>query len=232
MDEFSKRNNRLIKIITIVGMVVFLVIVGLIIFSFISPENTDNIISNMPKKYIVIGVLILVILLVIYGVIINKKYRQKLMTTKPKFICEYLDTFYYTLVSNDDCADSLIMYHVVKDLSTSRIYAVPDETLNNIKWVKTKKNFNMTISKKRIVEGTKVYFWIDEEMKNWYERDGNNLAIGEQKLIYSSEPDDCIYSYHETPKLYNVNKKYDISLLDKAIFAYGYAKFVDEEIEQ
>ena len=224
MDKFSKKNNRVIKIIMIVGIAVFLAIVGFLIFSFLSPENADNILSNMPYKYIFGGVIILTIFLVIYGVIINKKYRQELISTKSKNICKYLDTFYYHVKNGPEHILTFEMYHVIKDLSNSRIYVIPKETLNlsNIKDDITKKSF----------EGTKINFWIDEEMNNCYERDGNNVTICEQKLIYTRESEDRSYSFNEIPKLHNVNKKYDISLLDKATFAYGYAEFVDEKIEQ
>ena len=235
MDDFNKKNRRFIRIITIAGIGVFLAIVGFLIFSFISPEKADNISFNMEKNafvYVTIGMLLFTIFIVIYGVILNKEYRQKLMATKPKNICAYLDTFYYTVseYSGGELESAIKMYHIVKDLSVSRIYAIPAITFSNIDFVKTKKNFDLTISgsDKKITEGTKLYFWIDEEMNNLYKREGNNITIGKQKLIYTREPDNCIYSSLQTPKLYNLNEKYDISLLDKATFAYGYAEFVDE----
>ena len=228
MDEFDKKNTRLIRIITIVWIVTFLTIAGFFIFLFTSPEKADNILFNV-FIYFFIGMLLFTIFFVICGVINQKKYRQKLMTTKSKNICEYLDTFYYHVFrfSGDDLDCDIERYHILKDLSTSRIYAIPYLAFNNIKYVLTKNSFNMTISgsNKRIVEGTRVYFWKDKELKNWYERDNNDIIIGEQKLIYTREPNNGWHSSIETPKLYNVNMKYDISLLDKATFAYGYAEF-------
>ena len=175
---------------------------------------------------------IVAILLPIILIIIAVLYNKRIKNTKIKQVCKYLDTFYYTHVTHDN--SSLIMYHIISDLATSKIYAIPDTSLQNIKLDKSKEVFDMIISKsgKKCIEGTKVYFWIDKEESNWYKRDGNSVIIRKQKLIYTNEPDNCVYTNFETPKLYNINKKYDISLLDKAVLAYGYAEFVDEDSNQ
>lgn len=95
------------------------------------------------------------------------------------------------------------MYHIVSDLATYKIYAIPDTSLQNIKLEKSKEVFDMTISKsgKKCTEGTKVYFQIDKEESNWYKRDGNSVIIRKQKLIYTNEPDNGVYTNFETQKL-------------------------------
>ncbi len=179
---------------------------------------------------------IVIALLIIAFVVIAFLRRKKYLKETTEHACQYLDSFYYTVITPNN--SNLITYHVVKDLSDSKIYAIPSTSFKNCNIIHSKGKFEVTYGndKHKCVEGTKVLASINKEMNDCFTRDGNHVVIkrliGRQKVEYTNEQDSCSYSNITIPKLYNVNKKYDVSLLDNAIFADGIAEFEENTINK
>ena len=66
-------------------------------------------------------------------------------------------------------------------------------------------------------------FWIDEELNDFYSHEGDVIKINNYyEVVYGG-----YYANGGSGgrKIWNLNQNYDISLLDKATFIYGVAKF-------
>lgn len=167
-----------------------------------------------------IGIPITMIMLAKAG----KEYRDNLMASKPKRNFKYLDSFYYMRYRPSNSSSSrtrFTIYHVIKDTESEIIYAIHETETNvllsyvlgdttlyrndNVDGITWQKDW-------KIVDyDDQGSFWINEELSDYYKNDGNKILIGKEKL--------------KDQQIFNRNGNYDISLLEKATFISGYAKF-------
>ena len=184
------------------------------------------------EKYLFI-ILLLLLIFIILIFINNKKmkYNKKIMKNSTRIRFEYLDTFYYQYMHciGDDTV--YVIFHIVKDVDTNNIYAIPESSfinathqvlMNNFKVLKGKSIFKS----KEIQFGDNGYLWIDKEYNDIYHHDDEMIKLG-KKVVYSkNKKTNKLKSINVEPYyLFNLNSKYDVSLLDKATFVYGVAKF-------
>ena len=136
-----------------------------------------------------------------------------------------MDTFYYELEIwvDDTPSRQHFVYHIIEDLDSKKVYAIAEQNTNirfekifdktkvlridDIDGVSTRKDW------KEVNYDDEGLFWIDEELADCYQRDGDKIII----------------NYFEKHKLKvveisNRNTNYDISLLDKVTFITGYAQ--------
>jgi len=215
--------KRLFKIIEINLSIFGIIFCGYIIYSMFFRDGMDYFwIMYIGGSIYTIGFTIFV---VVYVVKVAREYKKDFISTKPKHKFKYLDTFYYVLeIWDDDTPSSQYFeYHIIEDLDSKKVYAIAEQNTNirfekifdktkvlridDIDGVSTRKDW------KEVNYGDEGLFWIDEELVDCYQRDGDKIII----------------NYFEKHKLKvveisNRNTNYDISLLDKVTFITGYAE--------
>ena len=170
--------------------------------------------------------LLIVTLIILFAVF--SIYKNKTIKKGEKHNFEYLDTFFYQYMNNSNT--NTIVFHVVSDIETNTIYAIPDASFNGAgRNINLGKLLNNKGSKK-INYGDKGTFYLDKEFKKCYVNENGDISILGRKVIYNklNSKNVMLIKAKEPYDIYNRNRDYDISLLDKAVFAYGGAKF-DEE---
>ena len=224
MDNKQEKLIRIIKIVVSIFAVLFF---AFLIYSMFFSEGMDYFwIMFIGGSMFIIGFTIFV---VIYGVKAGKEYRKNLMALMPKRRFKYLDSFYYVKIfyhsADETSSRRFIIYHVIQDTDSKKIYAIGESGTNvrfqkvfdntkllridNIDGISTRKEW------KEVNYDDVGSFWIDKELIDYYQNNGEKIMIsyfGKKDKIKLSE-------------MYNRNPKYDISLLDKAIFITGYAEF-------
>lgn len=223
-------NNQfnLIKIIKIFSVIFGIMFFGYLVYDMFLGDVSTEISIIM---FIIFGLLIVgfTIFVVIYGLKVGKEYRKNLIATKPKHRFKYLDSFYYLKIvrygdTNETASKEYIVYHVIEDLDSQKVYAI-GETGTNARFEKTiDKTRLLRIDNidgvstrgdwKEINYGDNGSFWIDQELIDCYQNDG------EKTMINYLEKDKI-----KVDQIFNRNPNYNISLLDKAIFITGYAEF-------
>lgn len=219
----KNKMNRLYKIIKIVLSIFAIIYFGYLAYSMFFRDGMDYFwIMLIGGRIFIIGFTIFV---VVYVIKVAKEYRKNLISTKPKHKFKYLDTFYYELEVwiDNTLSSQWFEYHIIEDLDSKKVYAIAEQNTNirfekildetkvlridDIDGVSTRKDW------KEVNYGDEGLFWIDEELADCYQRDGDKIII----------------NYFEKHKLKvveisNRNTNYDISLLDKVTFITGYAQ--------
>lgn len=166
--------------------------------------------------------------IIVHGLSFNKKYREELMTKKPKLRFRYLDTFYhYRKVPTSERENNyqLIAYHIIQDVNSQKIYAIALHNTNTISLLEEGKvfrnnkleGFSTRKNWSEINYNDEGSFWIEKEVANCYQNYGDYITI----TYYKEETDEVKID----GELFNLNPNYDVSLLNKAIFIHGYAEF-------
>ena len=215
--------KRLFKIIKIDLSIFGIIFCGYIVYSMFFRDGMDYFWIMFIGGWIhTIGFTIFVVVSIVK---IAKEYRKDLISTKPKHKFKYLDTFYYVLEAwvDDTPSSQYFEYHIIEDLDSKKVYAIAEQNTN----IRFEKIFDKTkvlriddidgVSTRKDMKeanyGDEGLFWIDEELADCYQRDGDKIII----------------NYFEKHKLKvveisNRNTNYDISLLDKVTFITGYAQ--------
>jgi len=215
--------KRLFKIIEINLSIFGIIFCGYIIYSMFFRDGMDYFwIMYIGGSIYTIGFTIFV---VVYVVKVAREYKKDFISTKPKHKFKYLDTFYYVLeIWDDDTPSSQYFeYHIIEDLDSKKVYAIAEQNTNirfekifdktkvlridNIDGVSTRKDW------KEFNYGDEGLFWIDEELADCYQRDGDKIIINYFEKHNLKEVE-----------ISNRNSNYDISLLDKVTFITGYAQ--------
>ena len=166
----------------------------------------------------------LVIILPIAFIIIAESYNKKVKSGGEQHKFEYLDTFFYRFDnSKSESSGMTAAYNIVLDLDNKKVYAIP---LSSFKGV----TLNMALSKKISLikqKGSKIV----------------DIKFGDTGIFYLDritdnklKDEDFIYEKFDLKKakkfqtkkpymLFNLNSKYDMSILDDAVFAVGLAEF-------
>ena len=226
MENKAKELIKKIKVGSTIFAVLFF---GFLIWGFIDP----TIFEKYSLLVFAIGTIICVafpIVIIVYAFKAGKSYRKGLMSNKEKHHFKYVDSFYYTRIVRNGNVDETssrqnFVYHILQDTSSKKYYAI-DEQNTNIRFEKVLDNTRiLRIDKIDGVTTRKDWkeanyndegsFWIDEELTNCYENDGNAVTFK-----YFGEP----HRVSIKNELHNRNKDYDVSLLDKTIFITGYAE--------
>jgi len=220
MKDIEKRLLKITKIGSSIFAIIFFVYLAYSIF--FSDGMDDFWIMYIGGTIYFIG---FIIFLVVYIVKNGKEYRKNLISTKPKHKFKYLDTFYYEKVVSlgDTLSRQHFVYHIIEDWDSKKAYAIAEQNTNirfekifdktkvlridNIDGVSTRKDW------KEFNYGDEGLFWIDEELADCYQRDGDKIIINYFEKHNLKEVE-----------ISNRNSNYDISLLDKVTFITGYAQ--------
>ena len=113
------------------------------------------------------------------------------------------------------------IYHVIEDVDTKKIYAIFKTNTNVLLEITSgntkllKGNGIRNKNWKEVNFNEEGSFWIDEELPDYYQNNGENISIKYLNKTHTLNITD----------IHNRNQNYDISLLNKAIFITGYAEF-------
>jgi len=184
-----------------------------------------------------------VVLIVVFIFSANKYGKQRIeniKSLKQKQRFEYLDFFFYTRVyKNADIDNPNWTRHygffVIRDLETSKIYAINKDMVNaNFRFTQilTKDKIDLSLNSKQNVNfGDKGYFWIDYELHDITFLENGTVNINNEiTLKYYAGNIENMNNFSSEDVLYNLNPKYDISLLKKAIFISGIVEFDVKDI--
>ena len=189
----------------------------------------------MNSGFILIFVIIILVVILVVVNSSTKRYNNKIMKEKAKIRWKYLDTFFYSYLSGvgDNSNHVYIIFHIVSDINSGKIYAIPESSFTNATHRVLLNDFDVLKGKgfinklKKIEIGDCGSLWIDKEMNDCYYHDNEMIKLSNRKVIYSKENDkNSLKASNIQPhNLFNLNAEYDISLLDKATFVYGVAEF-------
>jgi len=185
---------------------------------------------------ITLGVIIIVF---IWGNLRTKKIKRN--DNKHEF--EFLDLFYCNEESPNQHRNSLL-YYIIRDIKTSKLYCICENNISSSTNVETglrkyketyvdyipkthffniKKNNENDININEFKE-VKLYdkgsFWIDKEANNdYFVKHLKNLSKNYLGVLDSKD------NVIQDNKLYNVNSKNDVSILDSVNFITGIIEF-------
>ena len=190
---------------------------------------------------IIIGAFIFFVIWFIVFIVSANKYgkerNERIKSTKQKKRFEYLDFFFYTRVYKDADPDrrnwtSHYGFFVIRDIETSKIYAINKDMVNvNFTFTggvihdKIKLSLN---SKQNINFLDKGNFWIDYELHDISFMENGSVNIDNViTLKYYAGNVEKFKNFSSEDVLYNLNPRYDLSLLKKATFISGIVEFDD-----
>ncbi len=190
--------------------------------------------------FLYVGFLILIIVFILnilrVGIVVfSVNSKQKKEEKKFKQF-RYVDTFFYK-TSKDE---KLHIYHIIKDLNTSKLYALNQNDFKNSK-IK-EQNLNQNCQILEIYKSTKHKpysslinekdtgsFKIKKEITN-FNFNNEEIVLESNKLKYGDSIKNC--SKIDCNTLYNLNSQYNMLLLEEVTFIEGTAKFdVGYEVE-
>ena len=165
------------------------------------------------------------------------KYTNNVIENGEKHRFEYIDTFFYRyfIKRGDSEYDNTItmIYHAVSDLDTKEVYIVPETSFKNFRTAfvmdKVTVKHIKGMKSKNAEYGDQGTLFIDKKENDYFINDNGDITFGKTKLKYEKKDRKKIIEFKnkEPYSLFNLNDKYDVSLLDKAIFAKGVAIFDD-----
>lgn len=182
-----------------------------------------------------ISIIIFVVVIVIRGISLGKRYRNNLIATKPKKRFKYIDSFYYSIwIQSGDVEEpshrQMCIYNIIQDLKTNKYYAIAEQNTNMRLDIKGKKTKLLRID---IIDGVTTKkdwkeadyndegtLWLDCELPDCYQNDGTYITV----KYYGEDHKAEINS-----QVFNRNSNNDISLLDKSTFILGYAELDNKE---
>ena len=223
----ENKQEKFLKVVKSGVLIFAIIFFAFLIYSIAFDKGTDYFwIMFIGGAIFIIG---FTIFTVIYGVKVGKEYRKNIMISKPKKRFKYLDSFYYVKITHlgtDETSNKdFVVYHVIQDLDSKKIYAI-GETGTNVRFQKVFDNTKLlridnmdenTTRKdwKEVNYGDSGSFWIDQELVDYYSNNGEKVTInyfGKKDIVKANQ-------------IFNRNKNYNISLLDKTIFITGYLQF-------
>ncbi len=232
----DRKLMRFVNAFKILGILLLIFIVGIFICGLINEELAGAVMSHLSDHgeiyVLVLGGIttILTICMVLYGVKTAKNYRKNLMETKKENRFKYIDTVYYYKHVKHNTEDTnspmLIAFHILKDANSNKMYAIVQENtnalfqqvLNKTKVLRVDDENKTTTRKdwKEVSYNDTGSLWIDEEINNCYQNDGDKVTIS-----YYMEKD----KLEKKTDIFNRNDKYTLAILDEVTFITGYAKF-------
>lgn len=214
--------DRFIIMVYKIVIISIIVSIGLFYIVFTSDSFVLSLLVYILSGIYIIGI---TVFMVLRGLDMNKRYIKNLVMTKPKKRFKYLDSFYYYKKVDFDSISKHFVYHIIEDVDSKKIYVITEHGTNIIfeKILDKAKVFRVgdmdSISArkdwKEVNYGDEGSFWIDKELTDCYNNDGENVIIN-----YSGEK----HKLKNNSVTFIINNSIDISLLDKATFIMGYAQ--------
>ena len=177
--------------IVIIAIIVSVALGGLIYIAIKSDSFILSLLVYILSAIFVTGITVYIVL---RGLNMSKKYIKNLMSTKPKRRFKYLDSIYYTYTVYSDTGREHFIFHIIEDIDSKKIYAI-DEHGANMRFEKildkTKVlrigDFDSVSARndwKEVNYGDEGSFWIDEELADCYQRDGDKIIIIKLAILH------------------------------------------------
>ena len=127
--ERLKKVKTINLILKIVGIVLFVLLVGYILYVGINNKNIDlESITNKLFPITTILIIIFLVLLFTLGPILNTRYIKNIKTNYEKRRFKYVDTFFYKewhAQGGDYTGHSeFTFYHVIEDIESQKLYVL------------------------------------------------------------------------------------------------------------
>jgi len=213
MEELKKALKKVKVIILIYVLSLFCLIIG---STFFAHFTIIAILFSLTFPFFIVG-------LVVYYCIQHKKYRERVILSKPKRRFRYLDSFYYMRKFRTNGETDVIYFvlHIIQDIDTERIYALDAKATNGhfqSIWgdVKILKGVGLRTNWKEVYFKEEGVFWVDEEIYDCYSYDVEDVVI----KYFGNE-----HRVNINNELFHRNPEYDKFLLGKATFIRGFAEF-------
>jgi hypothetical protein len=164
---------------------------------------------------------------------IKTSYKQKeeIKKNNKKRTVEYLDTYFFESYNSGLNSDSIMVYHIVKDIDTKEIFAIDEVNSSGIRLEIIREKIRVLRKEAgnniEISVGDKGYLWVDDKTITPKKvRKDNKITFGNELTYGGSVNDDSFIGLTKDNILYNINNKNNLDLFEKAKNVYGVLDFL------